>query len=92
MSFGRNAMDLRFRRNGWMNCNSVPWSEDWRAQWNWTRVRLTEPRPLEKKLLGNCRDHSLLLASIAAPPGSSQPAPVVDSAPTLCPIISKIIG
>jgi len=25
---------------------------------------LTEPRPVEKKLLGNCRDHSLLLASI----------------------------
>ena len=25
---------------------------------------LTEPRPLEKKLLGNCRDHSLLLASL----------------------------
>lgn len=25
---------------------------------------LTEPRPLDKKLLGNCRDHSLLLASM----------------------------
>ena len=25
---------------------------------------LTEPRPLEKKLLGNCRDHSLLLAAL----------------------------
>lgn len=25
---------------------------------------LTEPRPLDKKLLGNCRDHSLLLASL----------------------------
>jgi len=25
---------------------------------------LTEPRPVEKKLLGNCRDHSLLLASL----------------------------
>ena len=25
---------------------------------------LTEPRPIEKKLLGNCRDHSLLLASM----------------------------
>jgi len=25
---------------------------------------LTEPRPIEKKLLGNCRDHSLLLASL----------------------------
>jgi hypothetical protein len=25
---------------------------------------LTEPRPIEKKLLGNCRDHSLLLVSM----------------------------
>lgn len=25
---------------------------------------LTEPRPLDRKLLGNCRDHSLLLASL----------------------------
>ena len=25
---------------------------------------LTEPRPVDKKLLGNCRDHSLLLASL----------------------------
>src|SRR5512142_428260 len=25
---------------------------------------LNEPRPLDKKLLGNCRDHSLLLASL----------------------------
>ena len=25
---------------------------------------LTEPRPIEKKLLGNCRDHSLLLVSL----------------------------
>jgi transglutaminase superfamily protein len=25
---------------------------------------LNEPRPIEKKLLGNCRDHSLLLASL----------------------------
>jgi transglutaminase superfamily protein len=25
---------------------------------------LTEPRPLERKLLGNCRDHSLLLTSL----------------------------
>jgi hypothetical protein len=25
---------------------------------------LTEPRPLDKKLLGNCRDHSLLLAAM----------------------------
>jgi len=25
---------------------------------------LTEPRPMEKKLLGNCRDHSLLLVSL----------------------------
>ena len=30
---------------------------------------LTKPRPIEKKLLGNCRDHSLLLAAAAHLPG-----------------------
>ena len=30
---------------------------------------LTQPRPLEKKLVGNCRDFTLLLVSHTAPPG-----------------------
>ena len=34
---------------------------------------LTEPRPVEKKLLGNCRDHSLLLVSLLRHQGISGP-------------------
>ena len=64
MSFGRNVMDSKFHPNDWMNCNCAPWSGDWRAQSNLIHVRSAKARTIDKKLIGNCRDHSLLLASL----------------------------
>ena len=37
---------------------------------------ITEPRPLDKKLLGNCRDHSVLLASMLRYQGIPGPRPL----------------
>ena len=83
MSFGRSDMGSAFHQNGWGNSSSVPCSGGWRVPWSWILVHLLEPRPVEKKLLGNCRDHSLLLTALLGI-REFRRAPVVASVPISC--------